>query len=153
MPFEIERKFLVKKDLVPLGKSSKRIVQVYLSTDPDRTVRVRLAGDQAWLTIKGSARGIVRHEFEYPVPAADARQLINLAVSAPVEKVRREIHANGKKWEVDFFEGANEGLVLAEIELSTEDEVFTLPDWVEEEVTGDKRYHNSQLSVHPYSKW
>jgi CYTH domain-containing protein len=153
MPFEIERKFLVKEELVPDGEKSIRIVQVYLSTDPERTVRIRLADDQAYLTIKGSASGIARLEFEYPIPAEDARELLHLAVSRPVEKIRREIYLEGKKWEVDFFEGANEGLVLAEIEMNTEDEVFVIPDWVDEEVTGDWRYHNSYLSEHPYSEW
>lgn len=153
MPFERERKFLVKEELIPEAEKSTRMVQVYLSTDPARTVRIRLAGDQAYLTIKGNASGISRLEFEYPIPAEDARELLRLAVSAPVEKVRREIHLEGKKWEIDFFEGVNKGLVLAEIELNTEDEEFVLPEWADKEVTGDWRYHNSQLSIHPYSEW
>ena len=153
MPVEKERKFLVKKDLVPETERSTRMIQVYLSTDPERTVRVRVAGDKAYLTIKGSPSGIARPEYEYPIPAEDARQLFRLAVSTPVEKVRHEIHVGGKKWEIDFFEGMNKGLVLAEIELEREDEEFILPEWADKEVTGDWRYHNSRLSEHPFSKW
>lgn len=153
MPFERERKFLVKKDLIPETERSMRIVQVYLSTDPERTVRVRIAGDKAYLTVKGNSEGIARLEFEYPVPVEDARELFRLAVSSPVEKVRHEIHVKGKKWEIDFFEGVNKGLILAEIELNSEDEKFVLPEWADREVTGDWRYHNSQLSVHPFLDW
>jgi adenylate cyclase len=153
MPFERERKFLVKSELIPEPEKSTSIIQAYLSTHPERTVRIRLAGEQAFLTVKGGMAGISRLEFEYPIPAADARELIGLAVNKPVEKTRKEIHVAGKKWEIDFFEGANRGLVLAEIELDTEDEEFVLPDWADKEVTGDWRYHNSQLSMHPYSEW
>jgi adenylate cyclase len=153
MPFERERKFLVKEKLIPEPERSVRIIQGYLSTHPARTVRVRLAGDEAFLTIKGSLSGISRMEFEYPIPVEDARELLYLTVSAPVEKIRKEIHVEGKKWEIDFFEGANKGLVLAEIELNAEDEEFILPKWTDKEVTGDWRYHNSQLAIHPYSEW
>lgn len=153
MPFERERKFLVREEFVPEPEQSIPIIQAYLSTHPERTVRVRLAGDQAFLTIKGGMSGISRLEFEYPIPAGDAKELLRLAVNKPVEKIRKEIHVEGKKWEIDFFEGANKGLVLAEIELSAEDEEFVLPEWAGKEVTGDWRYHNSQLSMHPYSEW
>ena len=153
MPFERERKFLVREELIPEPEKSIPIIQAYLSTHPERTVRVRLAGDQAFLTVKGGMSGISRLEFEYPIPAGDAKELLSLAVNKPVEKIRKEIHVAGKKWEIDFFEGANKGLVLAEIELSTEDEEFVLPEWADKEVTGDWRYHNSQLAIHPYSEW
>lgn len=153
MPFEIERKYLVKEWLLPGKVTGTRIVQAYLSTDPGRTVRIRLAGDQAFLTIKGESSGIKRPEFEYTIPVADAVEMLKLAVSSPVEKVRREIEHDGMKWEVDYFEGVNQGLVLAEIELSSEDYEFTLPEWVGKEVTEDPRYHNSQLSLRPYSEW
>jgi len=153
MPFERERKFLVKEALLPGPEKSIQIVQAYLSVHPERTVRVRLAGGEAFLTIKGGQSGISRLEFEYPIPAADAKELLGLAVGAPVEKVRQQVHVKGKKWEVDFFEGANKGLILAEIELDTEDEEFILPDWADKEVTGEWKYHNSQLSIYPYSEW
>lgn len=153
MSFERERKFLVKRELIPEPEKSTPIIQAYLSTHPKRTVRIRLAGDQAFLTIKGCMTGISRPEFEYPIPAADAKELLALAVHKPVEKIRREIHVAGKKWEIDFFEGANKGLVLAEIELGSEDEDFELPVWADKEVTGDWRYHNSQLAIRPYSEW
>ena len=153
MPFERERKFLVKRELIPEPEKSTPIIQAYLSTHQERTVRIRLAGDQAFLTIKGGMAGISRLEFEYPIPAADAKELLALAVNKPIEKIRKEIYVAGKKWEIDFFEGANKGLVLAEIELDTEDEEFVLPEWAGKEVTGDWRYHNSQLAMHPYSEW
>ncbi len=153
MPFERERKFLVKEGFIPQGERSIKMVQAYLSIEPERTVRIRIAGEEAFLTIKGGITGISRLEFEYPIPAEDARELLSLAVSSPVEKIRHEIYVEGKKWEVDFFEGANQGLIVAEIELNAEDEPFVLPDWAGKEVTGDWRYHNSQLSVHPWSEW
>lgn len=153
MPFEKERKFLVRQELLPRMERSIPVIQTYLSTDPGRTVRVRIAGNNAYLTIKGAPTGITRPEFEYRIPAEDARELFRLAVSAPVEKVRHEIHVGGKKWEIDVFEGMNKGLVLAEIELNREDEEFVLPEWAGQEVTGDWRYHNSWLSEHPFSEW
>ena len=153
MGFEIERKFLVDRDQIPESGDSFRIIQAYLCIDPVRTVRVRIADDKAYLTIKGRAVGNSRNEYEYMIPVGDARELMGLAVSTPVEKVRREIWFEGKKWEVDFFEGANQGLVVAEIELNSEDERFASPGWIKEEVSGDKRYHNSQLSVNPYCNW
>lgn len=153
MPFERERKFLVKRELIPEPEKRTPIVQAYLSTDPERTVRIRLAGNEGFLTIKGSISGISRPEFEYSIPPSDAKELLLLAVHKPVEKTRNELHVGGKKWEIDIFEGFNRGLILAEIELETEDEEFMLPEWVDKEVTGDWRYHNSQLSMHPYSEW
>jgi len=153
MAFEIERKFLVEKELIPEAAENFRIIQAYLCIDPERTIRIRIAADKAYLTIKGRSEGNSRREYEYRIPPDDARELLALTVSTPVEKVRKEIYVGGKKWEVDFFEGANRGLILAEIELSTEEEDFIKPDWVKEEVSGDMRYQNSQLSVNPYTKW
>ncbi|MGE4585738.1 MAG: CYTH domain-containing protein [Mangrovibacterium sp.] len=153
MALEIERKFLVEKRLIPVSARNIRIIQYYLCTDPERTVRIRLADERAFLTVKGRGNGLVRPEYEYPIPAADARAMMSLAVSTPVEKVRRELIVGGKKWEVDFFEGENSGLVLAEIELEREDEEIVLPEWIDREVTGDWRYHNSFLSRHPYRQW
>ncbi len=153
MAIEIERKFLVKKELVPEADKCIRMHQAYLCIEPERTMRVRIADDRAFLTIKGAMSGISRMEFEYEIPEKDARELLKLAISSPVEKVRKIIFEEGKKWEVDFFEGENIGLVLAEIELKTAEETVILPDWIAEEVSGDIRYHNSQLSQHPFSKW
>lgn len=153
MGLEIERKFLVKAGFVPHGELQIRMEQGYLCAQPERTVRVRIAGEQAFITVKGKISGISRPEFEYPVPLADALELMKLALPDPVRKVRHILFVAGKKWEVDVFEGANAGLILAEVELSVSDEVVELPDWVGAEVSQDMRYHNSQLAQHPYSCW
>lgn len=153
MPLEIERKFLVHADLIPEAGQTIPMVQAYLCADPVRTVRVRVAGEKAWLTIKGGMTGIARAEYEYAIPVEHAREMLKLSVGYPVEKVRHLIWENGKKWEVDFFSGKNDGLVLAEVELDAEDEAVVLPNWIREEVTGDVRYHNSYLSEHPFTSW
>ena len=153
MPLEIERKFLVHEEFLPEADHKIQIVQAYLHTDPERTVRIRIAGDQAFLTIKGKLKGIVRPEFEYRIPVEDANELIKLAEWYPIEKVRHLIYQDEKKWEVDFFDGQNKGLVLAEIELAQEDEHITLPPWIRREVTGDVRYHNSYLAQFPFNSW
>lgn len=153
MALEIERKFLVNEELLPQASQKINMMQAYLQTDPERTIRVRIADDRAYLTIKGKMVGIARKEFEYPIPVEDARELAKLAVHSPIEKVRHYIVDDGRTWEVDFFEGLNQGLVLAEIELSSEDEAFNQPGWVGEEVTGQVQYHNSYLAQHPYSTW
>ena len=154
MAVEIERKFLVRdtswKDNV---RRSIVIKQGYLSTDPDRTVRIRIKGDQGVLTVKGRSQGVSRAEFEYEIPRDDAEAMLLLCNDVPIEKVRHEILVGGKLWELDVFEGANQGLVLAEIELADENEVFELPSWVEKEVSEDVRYYNSYLSKTPYATW
>jgi len=154
MAVEIERKFLVRdtswKDNV---RRSIVIKQGYLSTDPDRTVRIRIKGDQGVLTVKGRSQGVSRAEFEYEIPRDDAEAMLLLCNDVPIEKVRNEILVGGKLWELDVFEGANQGLVLAEIELADENEVFELPSWVEKEVSEDVRYYNSYLSKTPYATW
>ena len=129
------------------------MVQAYLCIEPERTIRVRIAGEKAFLTVKGGIKGFSRSEFEYEIPVNDADEMLEMAVSSPVEKVRHIIIHRGKSWEVDVFEGDNKGLVLAEIELGSETETFDLPEWVTEEVSHDMRYHNSQLSQKPYSSW
>ncbi|MFV0375680.1 MAG: CYTH domain-containing protein [Mangrovibacterium sp.] len=153
MAFEIERKFLVKAGFLPQGEPQIRMEQGYLCAQPERTVRVRIAGEQAFITVKGKLSGISRPEFEYPVPMADALDMMKLTLVEPVCKVRHILFVAGKKWEVDVFEGANAGLILAEVELSDPDEVVELPGWVATEVSQDMRYHNSQLAQHPYSCW
>ena len=151
MFLEIERKFLVS-GFVSDGLRSQKMTQAYLAKD-GATVRVRIADEKAFLTIKGKTKGISRAEFEYEIPVEDAREMMNLAVYPPVIKTRYYAEIDGKTWEVDVFEGENEGLVMAEIELSSENEDFTLPIWAAEEVTGDKRYYNSYLAKNPYKSW
>jgi adenylate cyclase len=130
-----------------------RFSQGYLNRDKDRTVRVRLAGDLAFLTIKGRSVGASRAEFEYAIPLADGRALLNLCERPLVEKIRRVIPHEGSAWDVDEFLGDNAGLVVAEIELQSEDQVFARPEWLGEEVTQDSRYFNSNLSLNPFSHW
>jgi len=152
MGVEIERKFLVTGEA---WRSAEAVYycQGYLSRAKERTVRVRIAGDSAFLTIKGAAQGISRVEFEYSIPIADARQLLTLCEQPLIEKTRRKIPFAGFVWEVDEFLGDNLGLVVAEIELPREDAEFVRPDWVGEEVTYDPRYFNANLGRHPFSRW
>lgn len=152
MGIEIERKFLVLGDewrAAPAVYFS----QGYLNRDKARTVRVRIAGNEAFLTIKGQSFGATRAEFEYPIPVWDARELLALCEQPLIEKNRRKILHEGFFWEVDEFLGENLGLVVAEIELPTEDTVFALPEWIGEEVTSDERYFNSNLSRNPFLRW
>jgi adenylate cyclase len=154
MGIEIERKFLVAGDgWRQQAARQTRFSQGYLSRDPARTVRVRVAGEHAFLTIKGATTGATRAEFEYEVPVADAQQLLALADGPVVEKIRHLCEIDGMTWEVDEFLGANAGLVVAEIELQSEAQAFTRPGWLGAEVTGDARYVNANLAVQPYSSW
>jgi adenylate cyclase len=151
---EIERKFLLSGDgWMRLGEPVF-FRQGYLSSHKERVVRVRIEGERAVLTIKGANRGAARGEWEYPIPVADAAELLDGLCEQPlIEKYRRRIAVGGHVWEVDEFLGANAGLVVAEIELQTEDEPFDKPDWVGEEVTADPRYLNSNLIKNPFSRW
>lgn len=152
MAIEIERKFLVVGDAwhdAPAVLYS----QGYLNRDKARTVRVRIAGEEAFLTIKGVSVGASRAEFEYPIPSWDARELLAICEQPLIEKNRRKILYEGFVWEVDEFLGENLGLVVAEIELPAEDAAFARPDWVGEEVTEDARYFNSNLSHTPFTRW
>lgn len=155
MATEIERKFLVAGDFTGAVMQSDRIVQGYLCSVPERTVRVRIRGEKAFLTIKGSAdeSGLSRSEFEYEIPTADAEDLLKFCEPGVIDKVRHLVPFAGHVWEVDVFFGCNEGLVMAEIELKNENEPFEKPDWVGEEVTGLVRYFNAMLSKHPYEAW
>ncbi len=152
MTIEIERKFLVVgntwRDAPAVFYS-----QGYLNRDKARTVRVRIAGEEAFLTIKGTSVGATRAEFEYPIPVWDARELLVMCEQPLIEKNRRKILHEGFIWEVDEFLGDNLGLVVAEIELPAEDTVFARPTWVGEEVTEDVRYFNSNLSLNPFCTW
>lgn len=155
MGIEIERKFLLRdeswRQLADAGVDYR---QGYLCGDASIAVRVRAAGDAAWLTIKGGGTGISRLEFEYPIPVADAdAMLAQLCRSPLIEKRRYRVPFEGHVWEIDVFAGANAGLVLAEIELEHPDQPFARPPWLGEEVSDDPRYFNAQLSRHPYSEW
>jgi adenylate cyclase len=158
MGTEIERKFLLAdaaeaKDSWRAGATSRRLVQGYLSRDPERTVRIRLDGEAAFLTIKGKSVGATRVELEYPVPLADAEALLALCLPPLIDKTRHVVIHQGHRWEIDEFAGANAPLIVAELELSSEDEPFARPPWLGQEVTDDPRYFNSQLAVKPYSEW
>nr|WP_320114965.1 CYTH domain-containing protein [uncultured Desulfuromonas sp.] len=155
MAVEIERKFLVVgEDWRELATSRIRFSQGYLSTLPGRSVRVRVADDNAWLTIKGATVGATRSEFEYAIPVEDGQDMLdNLCQRPLIEKWRYLIHIDGLTWEVDEFLGENQGLVVAELELESEGQTFQHPDWLGIEVTEDPRYFNASLSVTPYSSW
>lgn len=155
MAQEIERKFLVTGDYKSQASSSSHIVQGYISSDAGRTVRVRIRDDRGYLTIKGASTdgGVSRFEWETEIAVGDALQLLALAQGPLIDKRRYIVEVDGHTFEVDEFYGDNEGLTLAEIELSSVDEAFTRPDWLGDEVTGDRRYYNSQLRAHPYKDW
>ncbi len=153
MGMEIERKYLVKsQEWRDLG-TPVHYAQGYLVADGERTVRVRIAGPHGYLTIKGKSKGISRKEFEYSIPLDDAVELIQLCAVPIIEKYRTRVFFEGKVWEIDEFEGENKGLIMAEIELNSEDDFFSVPPWIGEEVTGDFRYYNSQLAVFPFCRW
>lgn len=154
MAKEIERKFLVSGEFRQDSPESYRIMQGYICSDPDRTVRVRVRGDKGFLTIKGrgSEDGLSRYEWEKEIPVTEAAELMALCVSGVIDKTRYLVPFGKHTYEVDVFHGANEGLVLAEIELSDEQEAFEKPSWLGEEVTGDVRYYNSMLCLRPFSK-
>ena len=153
---EIERKFLVTNtDFISESNSNNRIVQGYLNSDPSRTVRVRIKGEQGFLTIKGkgNASGTTRFEWEKEIDVAEAEALLLLCEKGIIDKIRYEILVGKHTFEVDVFSGENQGLVMAEVELSEENEFFEKPKWLGNEVTGDKRYYNSYLSKNPFISW
>lgn len=152
MAIEIERKFLVTGTSWQ-GAEPTYYSQGYLNRDKYRTVRVRIAGDSGFLTIKGLTTGASRVEYEYPIPLTDAKAMLELCDGSVVEKNRRVIEHAGLNWEIDEFLGDNEGLVIAEVELDAEHQKIELPPWVGDEVTGDARYFNSNLSGTPYKLW
>ncbi len=153
MGVEIERKFLLRDGRWRGGPPGERLVQGYLSRDPARTVRIRIAGERAYLTIKGATQGARRAEFEYPVPLDDAQAMLALCDGPLVDKIRHAREHDGLRWEIDEFLGDNLGLVVAEVELASEDQRFESPPWLGPEVTGDVRYYNSHLAVHPFTRW
>ncbi|HRZ42203.1 MAG TPA: CYTH domain-containing protein [Bacteroidales bacterium] len=155
MAQEIERKFLVKGDFKPFSQKQTRITQGYLSSVPERTVRVRTKGEKGFITIKGigSQTGASRYEWEKEIPAEEVNELLKICEPGVIDKVRHLVTVGKHTYEVDEFFGENEGLVVAEIELSSEDEAFSKPDWLGEEVTGDVRYYNSMLMKNPFKNW
>lgn len=151
---EIERKFLVHEDVAWRSINGTIYRQGYLSTVKERTVRVRTIGDKGYLTIKGITVGATRLEFEYDIPVNEAEELLDLLCERPlIEKRRRIIEFAGLIWEVDEFFGDNMGLILAEVELENEDQRFSKPAWIAQEVTDDARYFNANLVSYPFSKW
>lgn len=155
MAQEIERKFLVKDDFIGQAGGSLLIIQAYLSLDKERTVRIRIQNEQAFLTIKGKSNvsGLSRYEWEKEIDQSEAKELLKLAIGSSIEKIRYRIPVGNHVFEVDVFSGENEGLVLAEVELQSEAEVFEKPEWLGKEVSGDPRYYNSNLVLNPFNKW
>ncbi len=154
MGLEIERKFLVRNDLWKSTVTRSHVIkQGYLNSRPERTVRVRLYDDQGVLTIKGKSENLTRKEYEYDIPDYEAEALLELCEKPLIEKTRHLCQYNGHVWEVDVFEGDNYGLVLAEIELTRENEEFSIPDWAGEEVSTDPKYFNSSLIKNPFKDW
>jgi adenylate cyclase len=155
MAQEIERKFLVTGNFKEHAYKQTRIVQAYISSTPERSVRIRIKGEKSYITIKGkpNSTGVSRFEWEKEIPLNEAESLLNLCEPGMIEKTRYEIKSGLHNFEVDEFYGENEGLIVAELELKTEDEAFISPEWLGEEVTGDIRYYNSMLKKHPYKSW
>ena len=153
---EIERKFLVtNRDFISESSENFRIVQGYLNSNPERTVRVRIKGDKGFLTIKGKGNdsGMSRFEWEKEIAISEAEALLSLCEKGAIDKIRYEIPIGNHTYEVDVFFGENEGLIVAEIELKSENESFSKPNWLGEEVTSDERYYNAYLSNNPFKSW
>ncbi len=154
MAIEIERKFLVVGDGWRSLVTGVPYSQGYISGAKGRTVRIRIAGDQGYLTIKGASEGISRLEFEYAIPLSDAEEMLNCLCDRPlIEKHRYKIPWGSLIWEVDEFQGDNQGLIIAEMELSNQEQTIALPDWIGAEVSHDSRYYNSNLVKYPFTKW
>ena len=155
MAVEVERKFLVKADYKYLAEDSVQILQGYLSTVPERSVRVRITGEKGYITVKGigNESGISRLEWEYEIPVSDANELLGICETGIIRKKRYSIDYKGHTFEVDEFYGENEGLVVAELELSSEDEAFDKPSWLGREITGETKYYNLMLIRHPFKDW
>ena len=155
MAQEIERKFLVAGEFKSLAKKATRITQGYLSSVPERTVRVRIKGEKGFITIKGigSASGASRYEWEKEIPTSEVEELLKICEPGVIDKTRYLVEAGDHTYEVDEFYGDNDGLTVAEVELASEDENFAKPEWLGEEVTGDVKYYNSMLMKNPYKNW
>jgi adenylate cyclase len=155
MALEIERKYLVINDKWRENVIDESVMkQGYLAHVPNASVRVRVSGKEARLTVKGSSKGISRNEYEYSIPRQDAEEMLqNHIAGAVIEKVRYRVKCGDHIWDLDLFTGANRGLIMAEVELGSEQEEFNIPDWAGEEVSSDSRYYNANLSSHPYCDW
>ena len=154
MGIEIERKFLIDINKVDLSDNGCYIKQGYIQTTDKTVVRVRIKNQEAYLTIKGENQGLKRLEFEYQIPIEDAHQMIDeLCSKNVIDKTRYELKVENHIWEIDIFHGQNDGLIVAEVELESENEDIFLPDWVVKEVTNDAKYYNSNLIINPYSHW
>ncbi|OIR06655.1 inorganic triphosphatase [mine drainage metagenome] len=154
MANEIERKFLVKNTDWKHHTSGELFRQGYLNIDSERTVRVRIVGEKGFLTIKGKTKNITRAEYEYEIPVADASNMLDTLCFGPqIQKIRYRVSFAGQTWEVDEFLGDNTGLIVAEIELDSEDQKIEFPEWIGEEVSNDPRYYNSNLTVLPFNQW
>ncbi len=155
MPQEIERKFLVTGEYKSQAYAQSRIVQGYISSARGRTVRVRIRGGKGYLTIKGAsnASGTSRYEWEKEIPLNEAEDLLKICEPGVIDKTRYLVRSGTHVFEIDEFYGENEGLIVAEVELNSEDEPFVKPDFIGQEVTGDVRYYNSQLMKHPFNAW
>lgn len=155
MSYEIERKFLVKGDFKSQSIKDYDIKQGYLAISDSNVVRIRVRGDEGFITIKSATPegSITRSEWEYKIPVSEADEMLLLCVNSVIEKKRYNVKVGNHLFEVDEFYGDNAGLILAEVELGSEDEVFEKPEWLGEEVTGDVRYYNSYMSENPFSKW
>lgn len=154
MGTEIERKFLLRNESWRAGASGTFFRQGYLNSSKERTVRIRTAGDKAFLTVKGPAVGATRAEFEYPIPLDECNAMLDtLAEKTLIEKKRYRIKCGDLIWEIDEFFGDNKGLIVAEVELQSEGQRIDKPSWVGDEVSGDPRYFNSNLIKHPFTKW
>lgn len=155
MSLEIERKFLVDGDFRPYAIKQEHIMQGYLSSHPERSVRIRIKNNKAYITIKGVTNdsGLSRYEWEKEIPVSEAMDLIKLCEPGVIDKTRYYIPNGNLLFEVDEFHGENQGLIMAEIELETETQDYLRPEWLGKEVTGDTRYYNSSLTKKPYTKW
>ena len=154
-PLEIERKFLLRNDdwRALTGGSGRRLSQGYLCADAGRSVRVRIDGEKGTITVKGPREGISRVELQYTIPVRDAEILLGMCPRPLIDKIRHNVYHDGMKWEIDEFHGDNAGLIVAEVELESEDQSIFLPDWVGEEVSDQQRYYNSCLAKEPFSTW
>nr|WP_320120503.1 CYTH domain-containing protein [uncultured Marinifilum sp.] len=152
MGIEIERKYLVKEEMINLPKSGKKLIQGYLWSEPDKSLRIRIADTKAFLTIKSGNNILKRGEFEYEIPIKDANELLKMC-DPKIEKTRYLIPYEKHIWEIDVFSGANKGLIVAEVELTNENEEIKLPNWIHKEVSHDSRYLNVSLIKNPFTQW
>lgn len=153
MALEIERKYIVNREILNLPKEGKHIIQGYLFNYKNKSMRIRITDDKSLITIKSGTNPLKRMEFEYEIPLSDAREMLKLCGSQLIDKHRYLIYYQEQTWEIDVFHGENDGLIVAEIELERENQDILLPEWIDKEVSKEERYLNASLAVNPYSKW